>query len=198
MSVTSLTLSQENTKLGIDLLSVHNPLSFIVDAVWTGTAPVECKCNIYDNENALLGTFFCIPYKDVLNTRQFIFIADGIFKAYMDSFDDITSPEKVVHDIPQMTKFFKLVFETEGVQTETSFVGAHAVQQFGQTPQMENVYNNAPMRFIGCQDKPIYIYFYNTIDGAGVSVNDPFAEKFAADDDLRLFIDEDNTLFLIE
>ncbi len=198
MSVLSLSIIQDNVSLGIDLLSIHNPLSFIVEALYTDNAPTTCNCSIYDKDDILLGNFSCIPYKDVLNNRQFVFVADNIINSYMESFDDVTSPEQTVHELPNFTKYFKLVFTCESVSVFTEFRGAHAVQQFGQTPQLEEVFNNASMTFYGCENKPVYIYFYNTTEGASISVNTEFAEIYAADYDLTLFIDDDNVLFLIE
>lgn len=197
MATSNLTIIQDNKKSGFDLLAGHNPLSFIVEALHNGTAPTSCSVDIYDEDDLLLNTFSCIPYKDTVVRRQFLFISDGIFKAYMEDFDDIYSSPDIVKDLPHMSKFFKLIFTCEGISVSTSFVIGHGVQQFGSTPLLEQVEGNAPTRFIGCVNRPVYLYCYNTVDGADISFNTEVTQKFAADADFGVFIDSDNTLYTL-
>ena len=89
--ITGLTISQSNITEDCNLLAVHNPLSFFVDADYTSTAPNKLAVEIWDTTQKL-GTFNCIPYEDVSsNVRRFLFIADELLRSYMQSYEDYFS-----------------------------------------------------------------------------------------------------------
>ena len=199
MSVTNLNITQSNITITCNLLSVHNPLVFIVDAEYSGIAPDLCTCQVSDENDAVLGLFSMIPYEDKTNRRTFIFIADSFLRSFMESFDDIKTEEKFFAHVPNMTKLFKLKFECENEETNMSFYGCHSVAQFGETECRTNITGNENTIYYGGENKPIYIYFYNSNPSNNITINTPISsDNYALDNDFAYFKDEDGYFFLID
>ncbi len=199
MSLTNLVITQSNITNQCNLVSVHNPLVFIVDAEYSGLAPDLCTCQVSDENDSVLGLFSMIPYEDKTNKRTFIFIADSFLRSFMESFDDIKTEEKFFAYVPNMTKLFKLKFTCEGSEKNMSFIACHSVAQFGETTYRTNITDNNNTIYYGGQDKSIYIYFYNNSTSNNITVNTPIStDNYALDNDLAYFKDEDGYLFLID
>jgi hypothetical protein len=164
MAITSVTISQKNITDSINLLSVHNPLVFLVDVAYTSAVPEVLNVGIYDNTDTLLDTFACIPYLDTTGVRKFAFLADDILRGYMGSIDDFKSEEKVLEYVDGITKEFKLIFydpDVSATDDEVSFVAMHAAGQYSDTPYLESIYINQDDTYYAAEGKPVYVYIYN-------------------------------------
>lgn len=173
MAITDVTITQKNITDNVDLLSIHNPLVFIVDATYTGDIPEELNVKIYDEDDVLLNEFGCIPYSDTTGVRQFAFVATDILKGYMGTFDDFKSAEKVLEYVDGITKIFKLVFydPTDLEEDEVTFVAMHAARQFGDTPYLSSIYNNDDETYYAAVGMPVYCYVYNNDEDNVLTVN---------------------------
>lgn len=173
MAITSITISQKNITDSINLLSVHNPLVFLVDVAYTSSVPEFINVGIYDDTDTLLDIFVCIPYLDSTGVRQFAFLADDILRGYMGSIDDFSSNEKVLEYCDGITKEFKLIFydpdETD-TNDEVSFVAMHAAGQYSETPYLESIQINQDDTYYAAVGKPVYVYIYNDDEANIISV----------------------------
>jgi hypothetical protein len=169
MAITSITISQDNKSGDIDLLSLHNPLVFLVDVVYTASAPDTLYVELQDGDDAVLETFSAIPYQDSAfgSTRTFAFIATDILKGYMGSIEDFAGTEKTLEYVDGITTEFTLRFYIDAVENSVSFVACHAARQFGDTPYMESIFNNDDQTYYAAENLPVYVYFYND-DAANV------------------------------
>jgi hypothetical protein len=173
MAITSVTISQKNITDSINLLSVHNPLVFLIDVVYSSSVPELINVGIYDSNDVLLDTFVAIPYRDISSTRQFAFLADDILRGYMGSIDDFRSNEKVLEYVDGITKEFKLVFydtDVPATNDEVSFVAMHAAGQYSDTPYLESIYINEDQTYFAAVGKPVYIYIYNDNEANVITV----------------------------
>jgi hypothetical protein len=200
MSITSVTIVQKNITDSVNLLSVHNPLVFLIDVVYNTSLPEVLNVKVYDSSDVLLDTFACIPYQDILTTRRFAFIADDILRGYMGTIDDFASSEKVLEYVDGMTKGFKLVFYDPAVPTtkdEVSFVAIHAASQFGEYPYLESIYINEDDTYYAAAGKPVYCYIYNddTDNILTVGVGEVEFQRLIDYDDVAL-LDFDDTYLL--
>ena len=161
MAITSIDIYQGNTENG-NLISVHNPVSFIVTATYSATAPTLLYCDIYNADSELLGRYKCIPYVDVSGTqRQFIFIADIILRGFMDQYNDFVQSANIIEYCDGFTKEFNLIFTDDTVSEELNIVVLHSARQFSQTVENTEVFNNEPLTYIGVEGEATYVYFYN-------------------------------------
>lgn len=198
MAVTSITISQDNKAGSVDLLSVHNPLVFLIDVAYTSTIPETLYVELQDEDSEVLDTFAAIPYldSDSGSVRTFAFLASDIIKAYMGDFDDFESPEGVLEFVPDITKQFTLRFYIGAVEALTSFVACHAARQFGDNPAMEDVFNNVNETYYGAKGMPVYVYFYNPDAGNILTIDSETADELAAlDYDDTVFTDSDDLYF---
>jgi hypothetical protein len=173
MAITSVTISQSNVTSSINLLSIHNPLVFIVDAEYTGSTPTQLNVKIYDDDDVLLNEFACIPYSDVTGLRQFVFIATDILKAYMGEIDDFRSSEKALEYVDGITKVFNLIFydPVDEEEDEVTFTAMHACRQFGDTPYLESIQTNEDETYYAAVGMPVYCYIYNDDEENVLTVN---------------------------
>lgn len=173
MAITSVTISQSNITDSINLLSVHNPLVFLIDVAYNTAAPELINVGIYDKDDVLLDTYVCIPYLDSTGVRQFAFIADDILRGYMGSIDDFRSNEKVLEYCDGITKEFTLNFydpDTPATNDEVSFVAMHAAGQYSETPYLESIQINQDDTYYAAVGKPVYVYIYNDNEANIISV----------------------------
>jgi hypothetical protein len=174
MSITSVNISQSNITDNCNLVSVHNPLIFLVDVAYNSAVPELLKVDLLDNEDTLLETFACIPYLDTTGLRQFAFIANDILKGYMGSFNDFVSAEKVLEYCEGITSEFKLKFydpADDTIKDEVSFVAMHSARQYGDTPYLESIYLNENETYIAGAKMPVYVYIYNNNTENVITVN---------------------------
>lgn len=163
MSVSAITISQDNKLTGCNLLAIHNPLVFLIDVTYSGETPQKLYCDVINSESVTLATYQCIPYQDISNYRQFAFVADQIIRGEMDDFKDYNSDERVLEFVPNITKQFTLKFYIdETLSAETDFTACHAARQYGDSPAMQSISQNTNENtYIAGEGRPVYIYFYN-------------------------------------
>jgi hypothetical protein len=173
MAITSVTISQSNLTDRINLLSVHNPLVFLVDVAYTSSAPDLLNVGLYDGDGTLLDTFACIPYSDTTGVRQFAFIASDILKGYMGSIDDFKILEKVLEYCEGITSEFSLKFYdplTPETHIDLPFVAMHAARQYGDTPYLESIQLNEDETYYCGAGMPVYLYIYNDSESNVITV----------------------------
>lgn len=200
MAITSITISQENRTASIDLLSVHNPLVFLIDAAYTSSVPDVINVKIYDSTPTLLATFACIPYSDTTGVRTFAFIANDILKAYMGSIDDFAGTEKVLEYVDGITKEFTLEFydpSTPTTKDDVDIVAMHASRQYGNTPYLESIYTNENEVYYAAVGMPVYCYFYNDSEANIITVGSgEFSNERLLDYDSVALLDFDESYLL--
>jgi hypothetical protein len=192
MAITSVTITQDNISGSINLLSVHNPLVFLVDVVYSSSAPEVLNVGLYDDTPTLLETFACIPYSDVTGVRTFAFIANDILKGYMGSIDDFVSVEKTLEYVNGITKEFSLTFydpATPATNDNVSFVAIHAAQQYSNDPYLESIYINEDEVYYAGEEMTVYVYFYNDADTNIITVG-------SGDIIMDALLDYDNYIFV--
>lgn len=184
--ISSLTINQDNKVGDSDLMPIHSPLIFLVDATYSGAAPDYIYCDIKDETDATLIQTKCIPYEDVnATTRRFMLIAQGILQGYMNGFDDFDQSENSLVHVENITKQFKLVFndpDENADDVELEIVAAHGVRQFGDNPNMHEQYNNDNEKYYAAKGQNIYIYFYNNDETNELSLIPSYEIKFIVSD----------------
>ncbi len=169
--ITTLTIFQDNIEGESNLMPVHSPLVFLVDADFTGEVPDYIYCHIY-HAGILLNTFKCIPYKLVSSGKyRFMFIADSILRGYMDDYADFYQEEGAA-DVENITKAFLLTFEDPDGDADpknVKVIAMHATSQFGEAPNKENIYNNEDEIICGAKGQPVYLYCY-VEDGSNINL----------------------------
>ena len=162
--ISSLEIYQDNKIGDSNLMAVHSPLVFLIDANYSTTDPYFIYCKLYDGET-LLNTFRCIPYKDLTTTkRRFMFIADSILRGYMEGYDDFVQSSSSLAFVEDITKEFTLVFsDPDGDADDVSLdiVAMHGVSQFGENQNKVDIFSNESEIIIAANNKPCYVYFYN-------------------------------------
>lgn len=165
MAITSITVIQDNKVSSKPLLSVHNPLVFIVEANYTSTAPDT----LYVSESVNSGVYSCIPCSDPqAGKRQFMFIAseveNSIIRGLMGEFDDIIQADSSNEFRANKTLDVTLTFydpATPATNCTISFVAIHAARQFGESPCLDAIYDNDDESYVGVVGSPCYCYFFN-------------------------------------
>lgn len=201
MAVTSITIIQDNKNGGVDLLSVHNPLVFLVDVAYSSEIPETLYVELQNGDGEVLDTFAAIPYRDSDSgsIRTFAFLASVILKAYMDSFEDFESSENTLEYVDGITKQFTLRFYVGTVEASVSFTAIHAARQFGDTPYLGSIFNNEAETYYTGAGMPVYIYFYNADENNNITIDTPTSDELAAlDYDDTVFIDHDYSYFKIQ
>jgi len=163
--IESFVISQSNLTNNFKSLSVHNPLVFIVDAIYNGVTPSFIYCEI-KVDTISIGQFRCVPYADIsLTRRAFMFRAETVIKAYMEKFDQTASSVGVLEPVPELTKSIELIFSdpnNEGATTENiEFIAVHSARSFGENPCLENIESNQTKTYYAFGDYPVSVYFFN-------------------------------------
>ena len=197
--IESITILEKNISNDSDVISIHNPIIFLIEVEYSSEIPETVPVIIWGrNSTSLvfeeLGTFACMPYKDVDNThRQFVFVANTILRGYMDSFDDTFINENVISYVVGMAKDFVIVFNN----LETSFIeftALHSVRQFGENQNLVDVYRNETNNtYYAALGMPVYVYYYNYDENNSVDNNSEL--EYWADTDGILF-EEGNALMI--
>lgn len=200
MAITAIDIIQSNITNGSNLVTVHNPLGFIIDCTYTGDAPDYCIVSVKDADAIELGKFRCVFESDPIPTiRRFIFFADEIFRGYMGTFDDVPQGGLTLEFCEGMTKEFTLDFLLSDLSTGATLdvVAIHASKQFGSYANLDSVYNNEPNTYEAYEDKPVYAYFYNNDESNIITISQYEADETATDSDDVAFTDSDDVNFEI-
>lgn len=177
MAITSITVDSSNIVSGANLLSIHNPVTFIVNANYSGDTPDELNCEIREIDDTVLETYRCIPYRDItLNQRQFIFKSSKAIKALMDDFDDFSQLNDTLEYVEGLTRNLKLRFVSPAsslIYTEIILDFCHAARQYSESVNLIELYNNSADTYYSPSNKPCYVYFYNNDASNSVSITPP-------------------------
>ena len=194
MAINSITISQDNIYDNSKLLPIHSPLIFLVDVDYTGAAPTEVFVDLTTITEGLIGSYRCVPFKDLLSTvRQFAFVANDIIKGFMDDYDDIFQLNESFIPIPEITKTINLKFydpDTPATSDENTFTFIHGAAQFGETPNLTAIHNNENDTYYCALNDIVYVYFYNDNEGNTITIGDGnLTVDFAQDFDDEIFTD---------
>lgn len=197
--IQSIEILERNVTNDSDVLSIHNPIIFLIEVTYTEETPETVPAiifglNIESGVYEELGTFACMPYKDVDNThRQFIFVANNIIKSYMSSFDDTFINENVIQYVEGMTRDFAIIFQELNMGV-VAFTALHATRQYGENQNLIDVYRNETNNtYYAALGMPVYVYYYNYDENN--SVDDNSELEYWADTDGILF-EEGNALMI--
>lgn len=183
--ISSLNLIQDNKVVNSDLMAIHSPFIFLVDAIYTGEV-LFIYCKIYNESDQLLNTFKCIPYKDITATqRRFMFVANSILQGEMEGFEDFAQSVGSFVPVPDITKKFKLVFsdpDDVADDLEVEIMACHGVKQFGSSPNMSEIYTNESETVTGVKGHPVYVYFYNDNASNVISLSDIYTATLIVSD----------------
>lgn len=195
-SILSITIAQDNKYSGVDLLSVHNPLVFLVDASYSGDPPD----NIYATLDGV--TFYKCNYLEEVtaSSRRFFFVADEILRAELDTVEDIVQTDGTVISAFNMTKEITLYFTDTGdpeydINTSVTIIACNAsndfVSEYGAC--MVNEVNNERRVYTAGKNKIVYLYWWNddaanVIDGTMGGVVEGSTSSDNADNMIAWFV----------
>jgi len=202
MAIDSISIIQNNKVGDSNLLPIHSPLSFLIDVEYSGEYPTELYVDIISNSN-VIGNYKAIPFKDVLgNVRRFIFVATDVLKGIMADFDDTFQVLNSLVPLENITRLITIKFydpENDSMVDEAEVNLIHGVSQFGEEPNLVDVFNNIPSTYYGAEGSFVYVYFYNDDINNIITVNNPnVLTDFAQDFDDEIFTDYDDTNFRID
>lgn len=161
MAITSITVVQDNKVDSCLLLSVHNPLVFIVEVNYTATAPDI----LYVSDSVSSGIYSCVFHSDPqAGKRQFKFIAADIVRALMSDFDDVIQSGTTNIFRANKTLEITLTFydpSTPATNVQIDFIAMTACRQHGESPSINELYENDNETYLGIVGFPCYCYFFN-------------------------------------
>jgi hypothetical protein len=206
MAITAISISQDNTVGGSNLLAAQSPVVFIADCTYTGVAPDECIVEVRDINGNVLETYRAIPYADpLINVRQFIFKASSAIKALLGSFDEFAQLDESLVYVEGLTLNANIRFvspDDELVFDEVLIDFAHASRQFGEGANMQDQFNNDNDIYYAAKDGVVYVYFYNDDPTNQVAIDGPVFKETSADSNIDVPFqdntDENYTIFVIE
>ncbi len=215
MAITNINITQDNKTDGSDLLPVHSPLSFIAEVTHTGDFPDILMCQVRDETRTSPGisSFQCVFLDDVdATTRRFVFYADEVVRSIMlyqpsttgygkIDFEDFYHAQDITVEVGNITKELRLLFYdpngSETAQEDQVFV--HGAKQFGEAPNLKEVFDNSYDYYLCPTTGWCYVYFYNDDPTATISIEEgPSEEGFALDYDDIIFADYDDNEFTIQ
>lgn len=199
MSITSLNIAQDNKVGDSNLLPIHSPLVFLVEATYVGSPPEDVRVEVIVDGD-VLNEYRLVPVVDLLsNLRQFAFVADTVIKGIMSNFDDVLQLNNTLSFVSNITKFVTLRFYdplNKGIEDEVDIDFAHAAKQFSEYPNLVDEYNNENRLVYGVEGGFVYCYFYNDNPLNIITVDSPdsIVEDMADYDD-TIFTDSDDVIF---
>ena|SRR3990172_6607950 len=202
MSISAITIEQDNVIGGANLLAAQSPLSFIANVNYDGLTPDRVNVELRNINGDVLDTYAAIPYRDTLDTqRQFIFLADQPVRALLGTFDEFVQGLNTLQYVNGLTKQMYIRFVDLGnasVYGEVLIDFAHVAKQFGESPCLEALFNNETDVYFTEKNGFVYLYFYNDNEANEVGVDiPPVADNLALDFDDTIFADFDDTEFSI-
>ena len=153
-------------------------------------------------DGEVIDTFKAIPFSDPLGTiRRFAFIGNDILNGLMNGFDDFQQLNETIVFVEDITKEITIKFRDKDnllVQDSTDIVLAHGASQFGDYPNLVDIYNNEDAVYYGGNGQFVYVYFYNNDANNSITIDSPlFNEDFAQDYDDSIFQDYNDENFTI-
>lgn len=194
MAVTEITVYQDNIESSVNAMAVHSPLVFLVDVTYTSSAPDFIYCEVFKEGISKL-TARCIYVADISETtRRFKFVADEILRGYMPDFDDFVQSGGSIETATNISQTFTLNFKNDTIgtiQLPIEIEAVHAARQIGENACLVDICSNANDLYLGAENKPVYVYFYNLADIP------PVGSSYALDYNDDYFTDYDDNKFLI-
>lgn len=162
-----ITVIQDNILSGVNLLTVNNPLAFIVEVEYADSKPSRIPVTMSVN-GSVVDTYDAIPLRDTsATTRQFVFVANEYVKSFMPPyFDTLITAGTVSEVVPTA---IKLKFDAGSFSKTINFRAIDGANQFG-TPSgacATDIYNNDYKNWFSQKGGFCYIYFYSTPSVAG-------------------------------
>lgn len=198
MSISSISVVQDNFVNGSDLLPVHSPLAFIVDVTFSGDVPDVINVEIYDDAT-LLDTYRAIVYRDASETvRQFVFKASQAIRTLLEDFSDFNQASETLLHVPEMSRTLTLRFvdpDNAATYDELTATFLHAAAQYGEAPNKDAIFNNDIDRYYAIQDGIVYVYFYNDDPSNVLTIGGTLADEGNAvdfNDDPFVDFNDDN------
>lgn len=132
MSITTITITQDNIIGTNNKLSVHSPLIFLAEAETSSTFPdtIDVEVRL---DSVLVGTFNATPYKNEGSKRIYMFEASNVLKSFMQPFDDINQAVEDVDLIPYASSLFNIKFIEGAVSDDVDIVAICSANQRGDT-----------------------------------------------------------------
>lgn len=168
MAVTALTTYKDNTYQSVNLISVHNPLCFMVDVDYTGSAPDNIQLEILDDTDTVIGEAVFHGYEDIQSgKRRYYALLEQYLRSYINDFSDFEQTAQTLEHVANMTKYLKCRFyyqNSPGVYVYSSYfclIIGNMSSQIGELEAQSDIYNNENELIIGYYNKPLYVYFYN-------------------------------------
>lgn len=197
MPVSDVTIYQDNVSGAVNIFGVHSPLIFLIDVTYTGAAPTLLCDVTVDGVNPISedATFQCVFHSDQSPTvRRFMFRADALLRGFMEDFEDFVQTAEAVSEVYKTKQDFTLVFydSLEAASDSLDIIAFAARRQFGQTPAITEIYNNQDTLYIAGEDKPVYVYFFNSqSEGTDVTVTDGTTTYHLVSGGKEVILDED-------
>lgn len=152
MAVTSVTITQTNGTY----LTVFNPLVFVADVVWTGTAPNDCDFEIEkDGSSIFIGR--ALAYSDSGNTRTFIAVVHEILQNEFTSYLDFVAQTNNSLLETNTNAPFTITFTCGGQTDSHDFDGFVASRQIGQAPTADIITGNLLPKFRTFKSMPFWL-----------------------------------------
>lgn len=163
MAITAIDVFENNIENGVNLMAIHNPLTFIAEVTYTNTAPDTLQVVLTD-DNTNYYTYDCVYYADIsLTKRQFIFIADEVLRSFLPTVADVGQGSDTIVN-SNITNVVSIYF-TDGVTESTPFsiTICHAARDYTDLngALMVDEYNNETKRYTGIVGELVYQYWYN-------------------------------------
>jgi hypothetical protein len=201
MAIISIEIVQDNKVGNSDLVPIHSPLIFLINATYNVSIPDYILVDIKE-DSTVLSTWKCIAYKDLsTSVRQFAFIANEPVLSQMESFEDFAQLENSLEFVENITKVLELNFyDPDSIGTNDSVIltFCHGAKQFGEQPNLEAIYNNEIKIYYAEKDKFVYVYFYNADPNNVLSINTGLLiDDYARDNDSSIFSDNNDDRFKI-
>lgn len=191
-----ISIIQDNKVDGWDLLSIHNPLTFICEVTYDGMTPEFVAVKLESN-GVLIVEAKAITFKDTAPTkRQYIFIADTFIRGAMPYFDDEVQASNTVIPIQNITKPFKITFTHTNITASTSFVACNASSQFGDKfgACLKDI--NLPTTYTAGENGVVYVYMYNWDENNVITMDTNLVTAYVTNANGDIFTDSNGNRFL--
>ena len=172
MAITACAIIQDNIISGKALLSVCNPLTFIIQCTYVMPPPDFISVTIKRADNQIMFEGIAPVYSDVsAGVRQYIFVADQILRGMITtekSLEDVIIPAYPTagyNALIDYCYYFNIIFTAGSFTDSTTFFGLYGSNQFGSSPCEVDLYDEADATFIAYKDYPVYLYYFDYDDG---------------------------------
>ena len=209
MPINSLTIVQNNVVGASNLVSIHNPLSFVCEAFYSGQTPYWIYADILI-EGEVVGTYKATAYKDVTGTlRQYILICDDLIRGLMfkdllsvEALKDFNQSSETLVYCDNLTREIQVQFRDpdNGCAPAVVLVDAcNATSQYGDKngANLVEQYTNQADTYFCAKGGVCYVYFYNDDVTNVLSINGLVETFYAVDANDDIFTDANNDRFII-